>query len=538
VLATVSDAVGMLTNDVAGTIAPVEAAAQPVLATVSDAVGSLTNDVAGTIAPVEAAAQPVLATVSDAVGSLTNDVAGTIAPVEAAVQPVLATVTDAVGTLPNDVISTIAPVETAAPPLLAADAALPVVGDVPSLDAPVITDVVDPAHMGYLTGEVQLPVPDLLGAIAADTAGSTAPTALDPIVAAGSSGNQASDPLQAADPVGNLAAHAPATAGAVVDGVDPALAPAPGSDADPSSHGVADTSNVAAHHIGSSGWVLGAVAPVVPDLVHGSQAAAPDTTGGLTEHAVASAAPVVDTAGPLLAAMTGTASQPATLSHTVVSDSAGAQTLGSSAPALDVAEPATPATGSSATGDVAQPGNMASDALANAAPVVDTTEPALPSAVVSLSNPATDLLQPGVPGSSTGQAAGPADTLLALATATDAPIEVPGSATAAPANVVTGTSNAAAAVHPTAIAGDVIALNDAPTPPAHALFTGSQYTDYGVTLSSDIAIPPQHAVSPADSASAHDTLVPVVADAQKHAPPPPEIVDTTHPIDHLGHAIL
>jgi hypothetical protein len=84
----------------------------------------------------------------------------------------------------------------------------------------------------------------------------------------------------------------------------------------------------------------------------------------------------------------------------------------------------------------------------------------------------------------------------------------------------------------------VIALNDAPTPPAHALFTGSQYTDYGVTLSSDIAIPPQHAVSPADSASAHDTLVPVVADAQKHAPPPPEIVDTTHPIDHLGHAIL
>jgi hypothetical protein len=29
----------------------------------------------------------------------------------------------------------------------------------------------------------------------------------------------------------------------------------------------------------------------------------------------------------------------------------------------------------------------------------------------------------------------------------------------------------------------------------------------------------------------------VVADVQQHAPPPP-IVDTTHPIDHLAHAIL
>jgi hypothetical protein len=143
-----------------------------------------------------------------------------------------------------------------------------------------------------------------------------------------------------------------------------------------------------------------------------------------------------------------------------------------------------------------------------------------------------------VPDTSTSQAAGPADTLLALATSTDAPIEVPGSATAAPANVVTGASNAAAVVHPSAIAGDVIALNDAPTPPAHALFNGSQYTDYGVTLSSDIAVPSQPTAPPADPASAHDTLVPVVADAQKQAPPPPDIVDTTHSIDHLGHAML
>ena len=44
--------------------------------TVSDTVGTLTNDVAGVIAPVEAAVQPVLATVTDTVGTLTNDVAG------------------------------------------------------------------------------------------------------------------------------------------------------------------------------------------------------------------------------------------------------------------------------------------------------------------------------------------------------------------------------------------------------------------------------------------------------------------------------
>jgi hypothetical protein len=275
VLTTVTDTVGTLSHDVAGTIAPVEAAVQSVLTTVTDTVGTLSHDVAGTIAPVEAAVQPVLATVADTVGTLSHDVAGTIAPVEAAVQPVLTTVTDT--------------------------------------------------------------------------------------------------------------------------------------------------------------------------------------------------------------------------------------------------------------------GNVVSHAAANATPVVDTTEPVLTSAEASHGNPATDLSQPGVPDVSTGQAPGPADTLLALATATDAPIEVPGSTTAA----VTDVSHAAAAVHPIAIAGDVIALNDAPSAPANALFTGSQYTDYGIKLSSDVAVAPQQAVSPADAASAHDTLVPAVADVQKHAPAPtPDIVDTTHPIDHLGHGMI
>jgi hypothetical protein len=106
--------------------------------------------------------------------------------------------------------------------------------------------------------------------------------------------------------------------------------------------------------------------------------------------------------------------------------------------------------------------------------------------------------------------------------------------TSAPANAVTDVSNAAAADDSTAIAGDVIALNDEPPPQENALFNGTQYTDYGVTLSSDIAIPPQHAVSPDDAASAQDTLVPVVADIQQQAPTAPDIVDTTASIDHLG----
>jgi hypothetical protein len=282
---------------------------------------------------------------------------------------------ETIGTLTNDVVGTIAPVETA-PTLLAAgtDAAMPVAGGVRALDVPTITDLVDPPHMGYLTGEVQSPVPDLLGGIAAGTAGSTAPTALDSTVAAGSSGNQASNSLHVADLVGNLATHAPATAGAVVDGIDPALAPPPpSSDTDPSSHGVTDTSIVAAHHIGSAGSGNGS--PVLPDIVE-LQAAAPDTTGALTDHAVVSAAPVVDTTDSVLAVLTGAASQSTMLSQTAASDSVGAHTLGSSAPALDVSEP-TPATGSGATGDVAQPGNVASDILANAASVVDTTEPVL-----------------------------------------------------------------------------------------------------------------------------------------------------------------
>jgi hypothetical protein len=258
-----------------------------------------------------------------------------------------------------------------------------------------------------------------------------------------------------------------------------------------------------------------------------------DTMGTLTHDVAGTLAPVEAAVPPVLTTVTDTVG---TLTHDVVGTLAPVEAAAVQPVLTHVTD-----TVSAPTHDGLHPatGNVAADALASAAPVVNITEPVLASTGVSHSNPTTDLLHPAVADTSAGQAAGPADTLLALATATHAPIEVPGSAAAAPANAATNGSNAAAAVHPSAIAGDVIALNDASPPPAHALFTGSQYTDYGVALSSGVSVPPpQHAVSPADTTSAHDTLVPVVADAQKHAPPPPDIVDTTHPIDHLGHAML
>jgi hypothetical protein len=263
----------------------------------------------------------------------------------------------------------------------------------------------------------------------------------------------------------------------------------------------------------SSNDVVGTIAPVEAAAAPGLTTAT-DTGSTLTHDVVGTIAPV-EAAQSVLTTATDTVG---TLTHDMV---------GTIAPIEAAAPPVL-------AGDVAQPVNVASDALASAAPVADTTEPVLASAGVSLSSAPTDLLQPAVPYTSTGQAPGPADTLLALATTTDTPIEVPGSATATPANVATDVSNAATAVDPTPIAGDVIALNDGPPPPANALFNGTHYTDYGVTLSSDVAVPPQHAVSPTNAASAQDASVPVVADVQQHAAPPPDLVDTTHPIDHLG----
>jgi hypothetical protein len=288
---------------------------------------------------------------------------------------------------------------------------------------------------------------------------------------------------------------------------------------------VTDSVSTLSHDaVGTMAPVEAAVQPVL--------ATATDSVSTLSHDAVSTIAPVEAAVQPVVATVADSVS---TLTHDAVGTTAPVEAAVQPMLANAIDSVSAPIHDVSHTADT---GNIAGDTLANSAPAVDITEPVFAGVAQSHSTAATDSLQPVVADASTGYAAGPADALLALATATDAPSELPASATAAPANVVTGASNAAAVVHPSAIAGDVIALNDAPTPPAHALFNGSQYTDYGVTLSSDIAVPSQPTAPPADPASAHDTLVPVVADAQKQAPPPPDIVDTTHSIDHLGHAML
>jgi hypothetical protein len=152
------------------------------------------------------------------------------------------------------------------------------------------------------------------------------------------------------------------------------------------------------------------------------------------------------------------------------------------------------------------------------------TEPLTSTAAIS-NDLTSDVSHPDSTGAS--DVSHPADTLLALATATDAPIQLPVSPPTASAQPVPD-------IQPT-VAADVIALQNAPPPPANALFNGNEYTQYGVTLSSDVAPSPQGASSSADAASAQHTSVSAVADVQ-HAPPPPDTVDPAHITDH--HAIL
>jgi hypothetical protein len=123
-----------------------------------------------------------------------------------------------------------------------------------------------------------------------------------------------------------------------------------------------------------------------------------------------------------------------------------------------------------------------------------------------------------------------AETLMALASATEAPVQEP--------SIMAAAADTALPILPIDVAGDVIALNDAPTPPANALFAGTQYTQYGITLSSDDAASAQHALSPATAASAQHFSAPALADVQQHAPLPPDIVDPNHSTDHIAHAIL
>ena len=241
--------------------------------------------------------------------------------------------------------------------------------------------------------------------------------------------------------------------------------------------------------------VAAAAAPVeavVPPVL----ATATDTAGTMSHEVAAAAAPVEAVVQPVLATATDTVG---TLNHDVAA---------AAAPAEAVVQPVL----ATATATV---GTLSHDAM---------TEPLTSTAAIS-NDLTSDVSHPDSTGAS--DVSHPADTLLALATATDAPIQLPVSPPTASAQPVPD-------IQPT-VAADVIALQNAPPPPANALFNGNEYTQYGVTLSSDVAPSPQGASSSADAASAQHTSVSAVADVQ-HAPPPPDTVDPAHITDH--HAIL
>jgi hypothetical protein len=246
---------------------------------------------------------------------------------------------------------------------------------------------------------------------------------------------------------------------------------------------------------------------------------------------------------PVLAAATDTVS---TLSHDVAAATAPVEAAVH--PALSTATDTVSTPGQDVSHSLAD-GSVSSDTPASVAPIADVTAPLYASEGSSSGNPAADLLHAAIgdgstSDTSTGSASGPADTLLAAATATHAPIVLPESAAANPASVGTDASHASAATDQTATTGDVIALHDTASPPPNALYTGTQYTQYGVTLSSDTTSPSQHAVSAVDTVSAPDNSAPLVADlqhqSQQQASPPP-IVDTSHLStvhSGLGDAIL
>src|SRR2546430_7994905 len=101
---------------------------------------------------------------------------------------------------------------------------------------------------------------------------------------------------------------------------------------------------------------------------------------------------------PLPHAVAGTIAPVEAAAQPVLATATDSVSVSVSTPSHDVAHPA-------------DTGNVAGDALASAAPAVHTTEPVTTTAA-ALSNLTSDVSHP-------------ADTLLALATATDAPIEAP-----------------------------------------------------------------------------------------------------------------
>jgi hypothetical protein len=168
---------------------------------------------------------------------------------------------------------------------------------------------------------------------------------------------------------------------------------------------------------------------------------------------------------------------------------------------------------------------VASDALADAVPVVETTEPAPTTTAAGVSDATSDVSDPADTGAVASDTLADAAPVVEASepapTTTAAAVSDPTSDVSDPVDTGTGASDAVADAAPVDVAsGDVIALNDEPPPPENALHTGTEYTDYGVNLSSDSAVAPQGTASSADATSASDT-----------APAPAEIVDTNQPTD-------
>jgi hypothetical protein len=306
----------------------------------------------------------------------------------------------------------------------------------------------------------------------------------------------------------------------------------------------ADTVSTLSHDVAA------ATAPVEA-VVQPVTATADDAVSTLSHDVAAATAPVEAAVQPVLATADDAVS---TLSHDVAAATAPVEAIVqpvlATAPVEAAVQPVL------ATADDAV-STFSHDVAAATAPVEAAVQPVLATAgdavstlshdvaaTTAPSDPAADLLHAATGNTSAsdtsaGNVSGPGDTLLAAATATHTPIEVPESATTAPTTVGAGAPPASAAPDQIATASDVIAFPDAP-PPANPLYSGTQYTQYAVALSSDTTSPSQSAASPVDSTAAHDSSAPVVADVphqtQQQAPPPPDIVDTIHQSTaHLGH---
>ncbi len=462
---------GNMNQDLGGTLAPLEAATQPLVTKLSDSVDALTKDVTH-VAPLEAITQPVLSTLSDSVDALTKDVTHA-APLEAITQPVLSTLSDSVDALTKDVTHA-APLEAITQP------ALTTLSD--SVDA-LTKDVTHAAPLEAITQPALTTLSDSVDALTKDVTHAAPLEAItQPVLSTLSDSVDAlTKDVTHAAPIEAITQPVLSTLSDSVDALTKDVTHAAPIEAitQPVLSTLSDSVDALTKDVTHVAPVEAITQPVLSTLS--------DSVDTLTKD-VTHVAPVESITQPLL---------------TTLSESADTPTQdGVHATPVDAA----PHPMLTTLGDTA---DTAKDVVAQA---TDT------------SNPVTTPV--ATQGDLSSDAPHQADTLLALATAPDAPIQVPDSSAATPANTATPT-------HLTNLGADVIDLNDA-SPPANTLFTGTQYTEYGIALSSDPTVSPPHTDSPADATSTQPASATAVVDVQQH----PDIVDPAHSTDHLAHAIL